>query len=234
MKALLVVLFALASINCSKVKFNNDDLTGLQEVIDDGIDLGDKDNDRDDDINDDDKDDKDDDDKDDDVADDDSDDDTDDGLICPRYDLVVKSSHANNKKLNFKFNYNGEIKNTSVQGKINVLFLKDGVKKFTQCSGEYTNTTISKAMLPLRVVEKLTSQVVITHGITCAAMIPERLTSLQVIDTATGGVLWDEKKLRDELGACEFGYTEEGTALREKILGLADGVVDQMAAACTK
>lgn len=210
MRALLIVLLALTAINCSKVKFTNDQ---LEEVLDEGIDLGDDDNDDDDDG----------------IVDD-----IDDEVICPRYDLVVKSTHENTKKLNYLFTFNGELKHNSTQGEIDVIFLKDGVNKFTQCSGAYTNTTLATTLNPLKAVESLTSEVVINHGVSCPTVMPVRTTLIQVIDSATNEILWDEKEMIDFIGSCEYGYTEEGTALRNQILGLADGVVNTMAAACTK
>lgn len=209
MRVLLILLLALSAINCSKVKFSNDQ---LEEILDEGIDLEDNDDD----------------------DDDDDDDDGDDGEICPRYDLVVKSTHQNTKKLNYKFKFNGEVKHKSTEGEIDVLFLKDGAVKYTQCSGEYTNTTIAKNLAPLKAAETLTAELVINHGQACATVVPERTTLLQVIDSATNEVLWDEQEMIDEIGACEFGYTEEGADLRAKIMNLADGVVNKMADACTK
>lgn len=211
MKILLVVLFAITSINCSKVKFNNDQLQEIQDLVDQGINLDDGDN------------------------DDEGDVDEDDGdLICPRYDLVVKSSHDDNSKLNYKFNYNGELKHTSIQGNIDVLFLKDGVKKFTQCSGAFINTNILKTLEPLKVAEKLTGEIAINHGMSCVAMLPVRTTHLQVVDSASGKILWDEKSIIQQIGACEFGYTEEGIELRSQLIDLADKVVNKMASDCNK
>ena len=47
---------------------------------------------------------------------DDDDDDNDDDNSCPRYDLVVTSTHTSNKKLNFKYTGNAEMTHTSLQG----------------------------------------------------------------------------------------------------------------------
>jgi hypothetical protein len=214
MKSLLILLLALTAINCSKVKFTNDQIDQIEEVIDQGIDLGGENVD--------------------DEDDDGIDDDVDDEVICPRYDLVVKSTHENTKKLNYLFTFNGETKHNSTEGEIDVIFLKDGAKKFTQCSGSYTNTTMNPNLKPLKAVEGLTSEIVINHGVSCLAVVPERTTRIQVIDNATNKILWDEQELIDFVGSCEFGYTEEGMELRNKILGLADGVVNAMAATCNK
>ncbi len=163
------------------------------------------------------------------------DDGDDDGLVCPRYDLVVKSSHVSNKKLNYKFTFNAEVKQTSVEGDIKVKFLQDSNSvNYTQCSGAFTNTSISPNFKPLQAVEDLTAEIVINHGMACPTVVPDRETYLQVIDAATNEVLWDEKDLISEIGACEFGYSDVGVDLRDKILKLSDGVTKTMADACTK
>lgn len=206
MRALLLVLLSLSVINCGKVKFTNDQ---IQDILDEhGIDL-------------------------DDGGDDDGDDNDD--LICPRYDLVVKSSHTSNKKLNYKFTFNAEVKQTSTEGDIKVKFLQDSnTVNYTQCSGKYTNTTVVPNLKPLQAVEDLTAEIVINHGMSCPTVVPERTTYLEVIDSATNTVVWDEKEIIDTIGACEFGYTTEGNALREKIMKLSDGVTKIMADACNK
>ncbi|MCC6138585.1 MAG: hypothetical protein IT287_08125 [Bdellovibrionaceae bacterium] len=57
MKALLIILLALSAINCSKVKFDNDQIEEINDIIDEGIDLGGDDDSDNDDSNDDDNDD---------------------------------------------------------------------------------------------------------------------------------------------------------------------------------
>lgn len=154
------------------------------------------------------------------------------GEVCPRYDLIVKSTDKRIKRLNFKFTFNAEVKQNTTQGKSHVLFLQDDTTKYTQCSSEYTNTAFSVNLKPLKAVEALTAEVVLNHGRLCN--MPLRTTVLQVVDSATSKVLWDEQDIIDQIGACEFGYTDEGNVLREQIISFTDQVVNTLADACNK
>lgn len=208
MRTLLLLLLTVFAVGCGKVKFDNDK---IKEIIDQGIDLGGGDD------------------------NDDDDDNGDDDLYCPRYDLVVKSTHLNNKKMNYKFTFNGEVQQKSTEGDIKVRFLQDSASvRYTQCSGSFTNTSITPNLKPLQAVEDLTAEIEITHGVSCPTVVPERTTYIQVIDSATNSVMWDEKELIDYIGSCEFGYSSAGMDLRDKIMKLSDGVVKAMADSCNK
>jgi len=174
---------------------------------------------------------------DDDFLDDNNDDDDDDipdiadpeDEICPRYDVVVKSTHKKNERLNFNFTFNGEMTFKATAGDIKIQFSK---AKYSSCSGSYTNTSIQTALVPLQAVEDLTSEILITHDAACAAVVPDRVVTISVVDSATSQVLFSEQTLRNEIGSCEFSYTSTGLALRNKIVGLADGVANAKGAAC--
>lgn len=162
----------------------------------------------------------------------DDDGDTTDPENCPRYDLVLKSVHTSNPQLNYTFKFNGEVKQTATQGITSVQFHQDSAsKKLTQCSGNYNNTTHSITMKPLKVVEALTSEVVIHHGKICVS--EPRSTYVSIIDQATGNLMYDEQQLKADIG-CEFEYSSTGDALFQQIQGLADSVVNSMAAGCNK
>ena len=62
----------------------------------------------------------------------------------------------------------------------------------------------------------------------------QKQQTIKVIDSANGNILFDEEELRANVGACAFGYTAEGEALRQQIIQFAHGVVDQKAASCNK
>lgn len=207
MRTLLLIVLSMSAVGCGKVNFDNDKLEEIKDIIDNGIDLGGGDD----------------------------DDDSDDDLYCPRYDLVVKSTHASNKKLNYKFTFNAEVKQKSTEGEIKIKFLQNSNSvNYTQCSGKYSNTSILPNLKPLQAVEALTAEIEITHGISCPTVMPERTTYLEVIDSATNTVVWDEKELIDYIGSCEFGYSDVGVDLRDKIMKLSDGVAKEMADACNK
>ncbi len=151
-----------------------------------------------------------------------------DGEVCPRYDLVITSTHTTNKKLNFKYTFNGEMTFTAIKSgaEHKIQFTNS---KFSSCSGNYTNTTIQKNLVPLQALEDLTGTVLITTGAACVTS--PRITTIKVIDGANGNLLYDESEMRDQLG-CEYGYTTDGQALRTKLLNLADGVANAKGAAC--
>lgn len=220
MRIITITLLALLLVNCGNKKFTSDsvqpsiDLLEDEFIIDDdGETIADDDT------------------TDDDDGDDDDDDTTD--PYCPRYDLVVKSSHISTKRLTYKFIFNAEVNQFSNEGQINVQFLEDGAKKFTECSGEYTNTAHYLTLKPLKAIEQLTREIMLDYSKSCAAVMPERLTSIQVIDSANGNILWDEQKLKNRFGDCAFGYTDEGTEIRNSIIGFSDKVTKEMANQCT-
>lgn len=156
-----------------------------------------------------------------------------DGNECPRYDLVVDSSHQSVAHRNYRFVFNSEMKKTSTQGVINVHYLQDSsTVHFTRCSGNYQNTMVMVSLKPLDVTEELTRQMVIDHNQSCPAVAPQQLETIRVLDGVTGRVLFDEQTFRQSAGACQFGYTALGRQLRSQLIQLATGVVDLKAAAC--
>jgi uncharacterized protein YxeA len=199
MKALLIIILSLAVVNCGKKKFtsNQTDLSTDHTTVHH-----------------------------DDNNDDDTNNDDDQNSNCPRYDLVVKSTHTLNKKLNFTYTFNAEMTFTSLEGKHNILFSK---AKYSPCSGDYVNTSILPSLNPLKTTEDLTGEVMITDGATCVSS--SRDTTFQVIDSATSEVLFDEQDLKTQLG-CEFGYTDAGKLMRKNLIDLADGVAQAKGAAC--
>ncbi len=200
MKALLLILLSLILVNCGNKKFTANQAQKTSDQIP----------------------------KDDDQQDDDDNDDQDDDddLICPRYDLIIKSTHTSNKKLNFTYTFNAEMTHKSTKGKHKINFAK---AQYNTCSGNYTNTTILTSLVPLQVTEDLTDEVVITDGAACVSSARE--TTFKVLDAATNEVLFNEKDLKDELG-CEFGYSAAGKNLRKKLIDLADGVANAKGTAC--
>lgn len=226
MKSLVLLIFAFISLNCSRAHFTGQQTKALLDLVESTEDMTDsmtEDND--------------DDGSDDVVTEDsttDSSDDADDELYCPRYDLVVKSSDSNTPRLNYKFTFNGEVRQLSTQGNIHVQFLKDGTNKYTQCSRNFSNTAFSTNLKPLKALELLTGEITITHDRVCTLQLPLRSTTLQVIDAANGNVLWDEQNIKTSIGFCEFGYSSEGQLLRSQIVDLADQISQNIADACTK
>jgi hypothetical protein len=215
MKLLVILLLAFVTVNCSKVKFSSDQVDEIIDIINDDGDQNTDDDDT--------------------VVDDDQDDHDHDDEVCPRYDIVIISKHQNINKLNYKFTFNAEMDQKSTEGDIKVKFNKDdGAVHLTQCSGSFVNTMYRKNMKPLNVIENLTGEIVINHGMSCPTVMPVRSTIFKVIDAATGEALYDEQKLINEIGSCEFGYTEAGNDMRNKVLNLADDVVSDMASACNK
>ncbi len=238
MKIITIILSALILVNCSGSNFDSIAVEDALEELHGELDFNDIENpdgdDNDGDViadGDDDEEDGDDD------SDDDTDNDDDDVVseepYCPRYDLIVKSSHVSTDKLNYKLTFNGETLQKSTQGNIKVQFLKDGAKKYTKCSGDFINTLHYPHLKPLKAVEAMTAEIVINHSRVCHTGMPQRVTGIQVFDAATGQKLWDEIKLRGQIGACAYGYTEEGSRLRSNLLSFADKVTGDMAEDCS-
>lgn len=163
---------------------------------------------------------------DDDVIVDDHDDDTGDDVICPRYDLIIDSKGADNKRHNYTFTFNAEMTFKSTQGDIAISFKNN---KYSSCSGNYTNNAIQSSLVPLQATEDLTGTVMIVHGQTCPT--PGREINIKVVDAATGDVLFNENQQRNMHG-CEFSYTPNGQILRQNLISLADAVADAKGAAC--
>lgn len=152
-------------------------------------------------------------------------------VVCPRYDLVVDSVDLQTPYRNFQFVFNSEMKMTSTQGEIDVIFHQNSSSiQYTRCSGEFTNTAIMPSLKPLDVTQELTKQIVISHGRVCAA--PRHYSTIKVIDSANGRVLFDEQVFRQQNGACEFGYTTEGQQLRRQLVDFSQAIADIKAAAC--
>jgi len=146
---------------------------------------------------------------------------------CPRYDMVITSTDSAHKSLNYTYTFNGQMTDTSILGTHKITF---GDAKYSSCSGSYTNSTISASLDPLQVTEDMTSYILITHGAVCASN--TRSTNIQVFDSATNSKLFDENDLRAGGDPCEFGYTDDGQAMRDQLLQLADGVAGAKGAAC--
>ena len=127
------------------------------------------------------------------------------------------------------------MKKTTTEGEIEITFNQDSpTRRYTLCSGTYVNTIVSPNLLPLNVTESLTKEVTINVGRLCSAQMPLQQTTIQVVDAANGKILFDEQKLRQQIGSCEFGYTSAGQAMREQLLQFAHGTVDLKAALCNQ
>ena len=156
-----------------------------------------------------------------------------DPVVCPRYDLIVDSVDQETAYRNFRFNFNSEMKMTTTQGEIDVVFQQDSSSvRYTRCSGSFLNTTIMSGLKPLDITQELTKQILISHGKVCATVMPVRYSTIRVIDSATGRNLFDEQILRQQNGACEFGYSTTGQDLRRQLIDFSRAVVDAKAAAC--
>jgi hypothetical protein len=156
------------------------------------------------------------------------------GEECPRYDLVVDSTDENSARRNYRFIYNSEMKKTATQGEIDVTFHKNSPSvRYTLCSGGYTNTSIATGLKPLNATEELTKQLVRHVGQVCAMVMPLQQTTISVVDSANGKVLFNEQKFRQDMG-CEFGYTAAGQSLRAQLIQFSHGVVDAKASSCNR
>jgi hypothetical protein len=154
-------------------------------------------------------------------------------VVCPRYDLIVDSVDQQTAHRNFRFNFNSEMKMTATQGDIDVVFRQDSSSvRYTRCSGSFFNTAIMPGLKPLDITQELTKQILISHGKVCATVMPVRYSTIRVIDSTTGRNLFDEEILRQQNGACEFGYSTSGQDLRRQLIEFSRAVVDVKAAAC--
>lgn len=157
------------------------------------------------------------------------------GEECPRYDLIVVSTDQRQAHRNYRFIYNSEMKKTATEGEIDITFNQDSsTRRYTLCSGDYVNTIVSPSLKPLNVTESLTKEVTINVGRLCSMQMPLQQTTIQVVDAATGKMLFDEQKLRQQIGSCEFGYTSSGQAMREQLVQFSHGTVDLKAAVCNQ
>ncbi|MBY0385037.1 hypothetical protein K2X05_07750 [bacterium] len=157
------------------------------------------------------------------------------GEVCPRYDLIVVATDQRQAHRNYKFIYNSEMKKTATEGEIEITFNQDSsTRRYTLCSGDYVNTVVSPSLKPLNVTESLTKEVTINVGRICSMQLPLQQTTIQVVDAANGKILFDEQKLRQQIGSCEFGYTSAGQAMRDQLVQFAHGAVDLKAALCNK
>lgn len=155
--------------------------------------------------------------------------DDDGNVVCPRYDLIIDSTDQSTARRNYRFNFNSEMKQTTAQGEIDIIFQTN---RYANCSGEVRNNNIATNLKPLNLTEDLTKQVVINVGRVCALMVPQIQQTIRVIDTATGKVLFDEQKLRQTIGSCEFGYTTAGQNIRNQLIQFANAIADRKAAPC--
>ncbi len=153
----------------------------------------------------------------------------DDSVVCPRYDLIVDSTDQTTARRNYRFNFNSEMKQTTAQGEIDITFQAN---RYASCSGEVANNNIATNIKPLNLTEDLTRQIVINVGRMCALVVPQKQETIRVIDTATGRVLFDEQKLRQTIGTCEFGYTTTGQNIRNQLIQMAHSIADRKAAPC--
>lgn len=156
-------------------------------------------------------------------------DDDDDTVVCPRYDLIIVSTDQDSARRNYRFNFNSEMKQTTAQGEIDITFQTN---RYANCSGEVINNNVATNLKPLNLTEDLTKQVAINVGRMCAQMVPRQQQTIRVVDTATGKVLFDEQKLRQTIGACEFDYTTTGQNIRNQLIQLAHTIADRKAAPC--